>query len=92
VPDDETGLDWIFPADDMKIGAADSSECDANHCFPNSGLRAWDFVNSDIVYSVKNKSFHLLHLISLLHPDAIGLAVSAQFEHVLDNAPPMDSF
>src|SRR5436190_14350270 len=47
----------------MKIGAANRSQRDSDYCFANAGAWPLDFLDADVVLSVKNISFHFFHLI-----------------------------
>ncbi len=48
----------------MKIRAADPGERNARLCFANPGARARDFINANLVHSMKYKRFHILHIFS----------------------------
>jgi hypothetical protein len=59
VANDEAEFDRVLAAHNMHVGAADGRKRDANHRFPNPGLRTGNFFNPNFIYSVKYESFHL---------------------------------
>lgn len=60
VTDGEAGLDGIFAFENVKVGAADRGQCDADDGFAGAGLWDGDFLDAYMVCPAENEGFHCL--------------------------------
>jgi hypothetical protein len=59
--DDESGLNWIFAANDMQVRAANRRKRDANDGFAGSGVRSRNFFYSNVIHTAENGRSHCVH-------------------------------